>query len=64
MATGRPHRRDRRVNANTGETRGRSATTKPRTGTGGSQAWEELSERLDEASRRASAAGSSIDPPR
>ena len=34
MAAGRPHRRDRRANANTGETRGRTATTKPRTGTG------------------------------
>ena len=31
---------------------------------GGSQAWEELRERLDEARRRASAACSSIEPPR
>ena len=31
---------------------------------GGSQAWQELRERLDEARRRASAACSSIEPPR
>ena len=31
---------------------------------GGSQAWEDLRERLDEAGRRARAACSSIEPPR